>query len=429
MLLNFFFILLTRNLISIYLFSSMKAKKYSVRIREISVFILAVSLCFAAASFNNAQRGIPVVDLDNPRGSVNLKLSDLLDDITIVPLETRNDLLLSVDRSDFTITENYILVSTRDKLLQFDRQGNYLKTLAISGRGPNEFISNIPLQIVIDYKREIAHYTDYKDRESIFRIDLKTGNFLEPLRPGLSLFSIKSIDSEGNIYGYPSYMDVSDLHLLAYRYDPIDKSLTTYKGYRDFVNLLYGDIMFRQGDEIFFIRSAHSDTLFKISGERMLPHSVIKLKNQRKSNVPSKYATFSFPVYGSWGFVIHKMDNNFSDQGGWFVSITELPTSYLLLNNRGELQSVRSVTIDPFALTIDIDSHIKLRLSERKIEPTPSISGQWAYYAVEAYNMMELIEDALGGNQLTASQRRTLESVAAKIDDDGNPVLIIGKIK
>ena len=127
-----------------------------------ALLFLYVMLC-CITSCGRAPKEVPVVDIDNPTGYINLKLSDLLDDITIVPLETRDDFLLSTEGSRFTsipfaITDNYILASTNDKLLQLDRQGNYVRTLITRGRGPNEFI--YILAHAVDEQQEILYYAD-----------------------------------------------------------------------------------------------------------------------------------------------------------------------------------------------------------------------------------------------------------------------------
>ena len=411
-----------------------------------SSFLLSAFCLLASCQSKHTE--IQVIDIDNPSGSIDLKISDLLDDITIVPLETRDDLLLTTAKDFFIVTDHFILASTGEKLLQFDRKGNYIKTLANRGNGPNEF--NKLLSHIVDEQREVLYYTDYRNsQESIHGIHLKTGAFLEFTIPGLSSYAIEQTDAQGNIYGFLSSSiirigavtgqpsKVPDSLLLAFRYNPENKSLTTFAGYHGFhPNDSQLKTMFRQGEHIFFCLPAYSDTLFKIQGDKIIPQYVINLRNPLTDMVKGG-TNLMFLFSGMQTTMMSKYEikmttrNSGGEIFGIYVSINLL--ACLALNRKGELRSLRSITIDPIALTIDMDDYIKLMNeegdSEVKISPTPVVSGAWAHYNVEACNMVELIDNALKSNQLSTAQRKTLEEVATKIDDDSNPVLIIGKIK
>ena len=414
-------------------------------------FTLFITLSFAL-SCSHAPKEVPVVDMDNPTGYINLKLSDLLDDITIVPMETRDDLLFAtvggLSTNAFTVTNNYILALTNERLLQFDRQGSYIRTLTFRGRGPNEF--NQILSLRIDEKREIVYYNDFGIYgESVFCIDLKSGVFLEPVKPDLQYFSIREIDYEGNIYGFlsPIVRGVSATiggspvqeaqdSLVAYRYNAADKNTTIFKGYHALTDKV-GAIMFRQGDHILFHLLSYSDTLFKIDRDKIVPQYVVKLKNQEDINTTvakgGQSVYINFLLSGIFGTVIQKVELQVvTNENGAIMSINNRTTGYLFLDKKAELQTIRSVAIEPVALTIGMEDYIQ-QVNDRsggiKINPIPYVSGSWGYYAVEGYNMVYLINQALAGNQLSAAHRKILEEVAARIDDDSNPVLIIGKVK
>jgi len=139
-------------------------------------------------------------------------------------------------------------------------------------------------------------------------------------------------------------------------------------------------------------------------------------------------ASLGFPMAGNWGTVIESRE---SKRFGPVMLGNTL--AYLFLNRNGGLSTIKSITIDPIAATVDMDSYVKLsnerRQGEIPIAPVPNVSGSWGFYAVEAPDMVELIDRALKGEQLAAGRRKALEEVAVKIDDDSNPILIIGKIK
>ncbi|MCL2738382.1 MAG: 6-bladed beta-propeller [Bacteroidales bacterium] len=402
-----------------------------MKTKHLFIPILLVNLCLAT-SCTNTSGDIPVIDLDNPIGYIDLKLSDLLDDITIVPLETRDDLLLST-RASFTVSSRYILADVQDKLLQFDRQGKFIRTLATQGNGPNEF--EVIVNPLIDEDQEIFYYSSYGRNRSISRISMKTATFPEPLYLDMPPFSIKEIDNKGNIYGFPA---VVDSVLLAYRYSPADKSVTIYQRHHPFVAGGIDQEMYRQGDHIFFFSFPYSDTLFKIDGSKTIPQYIIKANNLRTRDLAKGDVGLKIRYSGAKGTIIEKWRQQVltNEYGRTFGSYA---IAYLFLNERQESQSIRSITIDPLALTIyelitikDADDYIK-SLSEMQrrtlIRPFPAISGLWGHIAVESADMIERIEQALKSSQLSTLQRKRLEEVSTKIDEDSNPVLIIGKVK
>lgn len=410
-----------------------------MQLRFLSFYVinlLAVILLFG--SCQPSQTTCPVIDMDNPAGTIDLKLSDLLDNITIVPLETRDDLLLSTAGAYFVITDRYIIVDSGDKLLQFDHHGNYIKTLAIRGNGPNEY--NFISAMLSDEKGEILYYTDFRNKESVLGINLNTGAFLEFPNPDLPAFSISVIDTKGNIYGpaSPSLINVEapaseseNVPVLAYSYHPALKGSTVaIKGCHSFIRDIRFPLMFRKGDEISFLHPAYSDTLFTLSGDKMIPQYVIKLKNPCIDAFKGG-VSLSFPLSGNWGTIIGRQEvrglsetTDFSRMHQW------LP--YLFLDKKGALKTIKSITIDPIGVTIDMDSHLKqineLRDNE-KIGFAPSESNLWGYFAMEASTMTALLNQALSSHQLSTVQQKIIKEVAANINDDSNPVLIMGKVR
>ena len=374
----------------------------------LQILVICIFLLFVSCS---PQTVCHVIDIDSPTGSVDLRLSDLLDNITYVPLETREDLLLSTANT-FIVTDHYIIVFTNERLLQFNRQGNYIKTLATKGNGPNEFINlRSPL---VDHKREILYYyPNMGIHKLITCIDLKTGNFLDFKNPDISAFNIETIDAEGSIYGFPMSFPQApgqkapDSLLLAYRYNPTDNRTTTFKALHTYTMDDRSKIMFRKGDDICFFYRAYSDTLFKINGSRMIPQCVIKLSNQSIYR-HQEGADLDIRAFGNWGtiFTLYKrvQVGNTNNTAKTFVD-------YLCFNKNGVLGTLNSIIIDyPIGVTGYQKGH--------SMAGMPAISGAWGYYAREASDMTVFIGDALKGNQLSDIQRKVLIEIAAKMDED-----------
>jgi hypothetical protein len=81
---------------------------------------------------------IPVIDIaGNIDNFKQFNLSDLADNLKYVILEAAEDAML-MDIRFTDISEDYILVSDRDKCLLFDRSGNFISRIGSKGRGPGE---------------------------------------------------------------------------------------------------------------------------------------------------------------------------------------------------------------------------------------------------------------------------------------------------
>ena len=398
--------------------------------------ILLLFLALLLTSCNNATKVVPVIDIDHPEGTIDIKLSDILDDITIVPLETRQDILLS-SSSRIVVSENYILALVQNRELhQFDKSGKYIRKLAEQGNGPREF--NSILYLLIDENRNVAYYTDIKDQMLIFRIDLHTGAFLTPLNTGLSSFSISSVDQDGNIFGYLSSITISigesnesakDSLALVFVYDPNKESVKTVGGAHSFTSTFWGQSMVSYRNKAFFINTGYSDTLFTFDGLSLVPQSVLRYTD-RLTDIMSGGNYLSFSISYSGGLIISKCRTEMKRDGStFFVSSHTINDVHVNAANQSKL--IRMVTIDPLALqlnTIDLYKEYE-ETNDIQIHPLPKVDGQWGSIIVEACNMVELINNALAGNALSVTQRRALEELSTQIDEDSNPVLIIGRVK
>ena len=152
------------------------------------------SICLVAVVSCSSGKGeIPVVDIDAPNGSIDLKLSDLLVDIKMVPLETKDGLLLG--SGTYKVSGKYIVYYDSKAIHLFDSNGKYLKQLAVAGGGPNEF--SMISGMLLDEGRDVVYYVDFKNRDLIYRIDLLSGTHQEPLEVVLNdkSFSFAEVDN------------------------------------------------------------------------------------------------------------------------------------------------------------------------------------------------------------------------------------------
>ena len=105
------------------------------------LFLALVSFGFlGCADEGKAENEIITLDLMEATKNVkNLNLSELVDDVEYVKLETREDCTFGLGR--YLVTDNYIVVFEEYKasVLFFSREGKYLRSIGRKGNGPGEF--------------------------------------------------------------------------------------------------------------------------------------------------------------------------------------------------------------------------------------------------------------------------------------------------
>lgn len=100
----------------------------------------------------------------NPQESEKMDLSDFIDSICIIPLETADNSLIKRSVNLKIVNHQYFINDSREQLLVFDECGNYLySSKKKAGNGPNEYLTLMDFDIIND-KIEIFDALGYKMR-------------------------------------------------------------------------------------------------------------------------------------------------------------------------------------------------------------------------------------------------------------------------
>ena len=107
---------------------------------KIIIFIVFIHLFFHFQYYIKAQQieAIDIVEGMNEKGT--LKLSDIVENMEYIPLETNTENLIS-DVDDIKFTEEYIFVKNLNpsSLYIFKRSGKFVRQIGHKGHGPNEY--------------------------------------------------------------------------------------------------------------------------------------------------------------------------------------------------------------------------------------------------------------------------------------------------
>jgi len=349
------------------------------------IFIAIISL---APSYNSNPPSIPVVNVDNVRSSICLDLSDFLKDIEVIKLETTDYNLFSTEHDlGFTlafITETSIIIQNDKAIYQFDRQGKYLRKLSGKGRGPNEFYDI--LFCFADEKKDILYYVDLLSQGRICRIDLSTGQFLDPLELDMNRLELW-LGKDNSIYGFPTNKNHafeaadSDSSVVAFRYDLLSGSMKKYYGTRKYTIQPLGKSMVEYGNHLSLFNMYYSDTLYRLQNNALQARFLVKMKNKMvRYSEGGEDISFLFEYEKGIVLSRNSITYRIMPRGGHVLIYC--PERYLLLDPSGGLKNIEQVYINP----LDIAVKIEVSLKDRGFEgtnPFPKSSGSYGYILVE----------------------------------------------
>lgn len=385
-------------------------------------FILIAALCSCKKS-----GPIPEVVLDNFDETITLSLEDLLTDIEVVPLSTDDNYLLGPE-AQFFITSKYIIAAEEDKIFQFNRSGEYIRTLMVRGRGPDEYMNYS--HPVVDEESGIFYFKGEFGGKSFIRIDLATGKILDPLE--FSDPVMGSVISNGYMYSLPGtgVIHISDddgikndsgedPSLIMVRYDINRKESTFYKGHHSYTGYQANNSIFKYKNDIYLANIDYSDTLFHVVGDKLSPMVIIKPKTQYVRDFYNGGDMVWSIMCSNKGIILNHIDFSASSQASNSLSIDFNYLSFSLIDFKGGIRKIESVYIPQFDLTIDTKEALEA-LSEFKtpeISPIPQQTGDYGFIVINAEKAVSLAETA------------GLTHLLDKIDEESNPVLIVGRIK
>jgi hypothetical protein len=335
-----------------------------------------------------------VTHADKITDTIDLKLSELLEDCQAIVLEAGPDSYISRAHK-IAVSDNYIAVKDSEKtpLKLFARNGEYLGDIGAIGRGPDEY--NISLYgIQIDEKREQLYLLPFANARKIlvFGLDGQARTHI-PLRFQQRKFKAHVEDDIVTILGMPfkndsavvfqqtftgeliQYIPPQDYHLAQEFSSEVQSPNNT--GNYDFFQLIWSKT---PNDTLY-----HYDT----KNNKLFPRFTLAFEGEE------------WPVY-----ICNELPRHFtawiSGRGSFFVDKNTLETSYYRL-------------VNDFYGGIELDLH------------WDSARGIFIA-ALPALTLKKEIKRCLGLKQSDDTRDRLLD-LDSRITEDSNDILFIGKYR
>jgi len=354
------------------------------------------------------------IHLKEIKDSLTLHLADIVEDFEFIPLEAGDESMVSWGKC--YVSNEYILVNQReDRILQFGRSGQFIRTLMHYGKGPLEYRD---AGWTVDEENQILYISDIQKQRYFLRFDLRTGaylgdlpkagacsNYLLHINPDQSLMVIPAGDFSND--SIPSYIYWQNLegHLIK----AIEAHDTTH---------VYGVYprFYPVGDDYRYFISG-DDTVYTIRDLSKMPFLIIDYGEKNPPYVvdighQSFSINFETTRWLSLANHLTRINPGGTNPAG--------PMKYYILDKKApRLYFQGSVLLDPTNRSLSFHSVESLTLQA---------NGKFNY----VYQAIDLIADAkkaLADPGFKEPYRSKLKEIVGKITIEDNPVLLVGRVK
>ena len=353
--------------------------------------------------------GIPVVELSKAKGEIDLKLSDLLENIRVIPLETRPDVLLPGYLFAW-VGEKYIVALGDDAMYLFTVDGKYVRKLAEQGRGPDEYLDAMGLGV--DKQERYGYLASSVGSISV--IDLENGGIVRKISTGKNMpLKLCYSDKDSTLVYAPLGRDTLNGNI--YRIALDGTLLHTVKSSATAGNLRYLQCL----DDTIHYKMQHCDTLFHLVDTVKIPYC--RLVAERPFSGDVGYGKMIHILFENKNRLVFCCDEIRHQVNGEVFSIVAESCRYYVLDKSDfPLREVKGFYADIFDYT-QIEGK-----TEEEVEFFPlQVAGKKAYWDISALQIKELLKDKLDSPLIP----EYVKALYAQLDEEDNPVLLVGDIK
>lgn len=394
---------------------------------KITKLFLCLIMTSVIISCDNTKE-IPVIYLDQNLDKIDLKLSDLLEEISVIHVEDRDDILISPNNQIF-ITDKKLYIYNNKDIFEFDKTGKYIRTILRNGRGPGEILDL--RSFMCDEKRGFFYYLELS-KEGIQCLDLNTLNHLDPIGNNTTNL-LKIIDEKGNIYGrigafwtiLGDKMEMPDSVILGFKYDYDEGKVSEYIAPVPFISGL-DPALSRFGNDLCII-SFGNDTIYKMKGEKLIPISTLSVSDKLVNWEDGGIYLYLNMAY-SGGMIISREYSKLEHRSKPLIQ-KDYFNIYVDKNNKAHI--IANFYIDPLDKSVDMYDVYERRNENKPLDFNPilNISDEYAYYSFDPIRFIDYAKSALESDKLDNKFRDYYSYLIDNLNEDSNPVIILGKIK
>ena len=390
------------------------------RIKTVSVIILLIVMVAGCGENRQSIDGLITIDVTKSYPKKELILQDFAD-VEYVSLETTDEFVN--DGAVRSVTDDFIIVRNRkdrNAILIFDRHtGKALNRISRQGQGPEEYIAAI--DIIFDEDRKELFVNDFGNQKRILVYDPE-GKFKRSFkspedadyrylynydRNHLFGSSNGSIDERGQAFHIISKQDGSVVCNIEIPFKKkADLPAITTAGYQVYPSPTNALLPFKDG---FILTDLSTDTVYRYSPDRVLTPFIVR--------TPSIHAMHSPEVYllpQAMSERYYFMRTVKMDIASWRTLeslLQELPTGHLVYDTKDK-------TVYEYKMyNADITGKTEVEIMGQRCINSEIVFMQ----IIEAYKLVAYYKKG--------ELKGRLQEIAAELDEEDNPVIMLVKHK
>jgi hypothetical protein len=371
--------------------------------------LILISCSESKSDLSKSSNNFHYFDLEDAiKHPQNIYLDDLVPEVEYVPLETRPECMLG-SISKLAVTDSFLFITDVKKLLQFNKNGQFIKQIGSIGRGPGEYASVIDFFIDDKYKkiyilngRDVQIFNFQGTIQASFKINFTADQIIPIDRTTLAFHGL---------HFYAVFLDQSfkpnipDTIFSIYLTDNNGRNLKRIqnihrKGNEPYLNVILNHMYLHNG-AITFLETG-IDTAYHISREILKPYAFFDLGER-------------------------KMDPHFADRTKYaeitkdkfWISFLMESSDYFFLNlHQGFTKSERHYIINKQTGKILLSS-----------EKTKEVEDEIPLWPEQVYNDSLLVSSIEAFKFLKVKDKtEEIKNVKSKLIPTSNPVILIFKI-
>lgn len=366
--------------------------------------VLLIGVFLGACGNQKSKTELPVINMNRSVADTKLKISDILDQVRIVKLETCPEALLP-GFFYVWVGDKYIITLGQEEIHLFTADGKHIRKIAEQGRGPEEYLYTFGY--CVDRQEEYLYLAD--GTKYICVIDLNEGKM------------VRKIETDGAV---PYQLILTGTDTLTYIPFPLmDEQMAYDLGQIKTDGTMIGRIQgVRKGDAagMLFLGECNGnvhykinlcDTLFYVKDMKKIPYCRI-VTDQPYSMVTREGKTVDVLFENKDLFILADMAMKEKTEGDMMYSESRFLGHYLFEKSDFQLKKITGFYVDILDYTAT--------------ERFPFlVAGKRAYHNLNVARFKEILKDKLD-SPLIADY---LKELYRELKEDDNPLLLIGDIK
>ena len=375
------------------------------------LFIILIIFFISLQSCVSRINELPTVDLQNPGLSKVVNLSEIISTCNLVKLETSKDILIG-DNTKYLVGDNFIITAGQEKILLFSSSGKYIKTIAIAGRGPNEY-SNI-VATGLDEKNNILYINQRDDPGNIMAYSFLKNDPVRKISTGIKNLLYYIVVLNDTLLAISPGLNIDCNFLILSTSGRIVHTVKPPEG----IGL---GISIAKLKDHFYYKPKQNDTVYIMEKFKKIPYCFLNVENPATLTNQEQGNFVHLTVIGLEFMIAQKLHvSSIQIYPNDVIRFKSDLRKFYWINKKNfsanELTGFYNDffgTDEPF---VDFISHF-------------SVCNEYGFLRYSAFELKQILNKAIHSKDTPDSLKLKMNKLNIELNDLDNPVLLIGKLK